>query len=165
MKLTSIILLSENAKFFTRDEIDKLVCIVQQKFAATEEDDCAYLTEADFDWEQQVLNDIIDGWDEKTDEDEVLEDAKKALAIVESILKKIGTIPILVDYDNPGEVFIGKDAKGIKVGSTITKKMDSSSPPASWTEVYIVTRIDHKGLWGYYADTENFHEYSGEDMR
>ena len=53
----------------------------------------------------------------------------------------------------------------LEVGDPYERRMDSSSPPAVWTEQYIITRIDNTGIYGVYLDTPDFYEFSGEDMR
>lgn len=51
-----------------------------------------------------------------------------------------------------------------KIGDTIEKKFDSSSPPAVWTNTYKVTKIDGDDIYGIYQNTPNHHEFSGADM-
>jgi hypothetical protein len=52
-----------------------------------------------------------------------------------------------------------------KVGSTITIKQSSSSPPAFWTEVWKVTRVLGSGEVIGTVDVPDYREYDGEDMR
>ena len=50
-------------------------------------------------------------------------------------------------------------------GEKITETKSSTSPPATWTEVTIVTRVDDGGgVWGV-THVPEMREYTGEDMR
>jgi hypothetical protein len=52
-----------------------------------------------------------------------------------------------------------------KVGQIIELRFDSSSPPAIWTERYLVTEIDDQGdIYGEYQETPYMHEFDIHDM-
>lgn len=159
MKLMAIISLAENHESFTKEEIDKLEHITQANVDTN--DLYCLVKKSDIEEEMEILQDVVD------DEDMSIEEqrhAEAALEVCKAIVEKTKGLPILFDWNAPPEEFLQKSSEGWKVGQTYKIQQSSTSPPASWTEVYLVTRVDDRGVWGYRADTEDWHEYDGADM-
>ena len=63
------------------------------------------------------------------------------------------------------EVFLTKDSNGKTVGETLSITQSSSSPPAVWTEIYTISKIDDSGVYGMKNRITGFREFTGDDMK